>query len=270
MNIAENYDEYAIASGYYDHVVPYRERQDVAFWVEMAQLAGGPVLELGCGTGRVLIPTAEVGVEIVGLDLSPSMLSICREKLAREPEPVRNKVQLVQLDMRRFDLGREFALVTIPFRAFQHLLTVNDQLACLTSIRRHLMEGGRLVVDVFNPSIRRMAEELDMVEHGEEPEFTMPDGRRVLRRNRTVSRDFLTQVQDVELIYYVTHSDGRRERLVHRFAMRYFFRFELEHLLARCGFQTEAVFSDYDKTSYALTAPSRPSELVFAARKAAG
>src|SRR5512136_1735449 len=93
------YDEYMSIAELYDHVVPYRERADVGFFVEAAKGSGGPVLEVGCGTGRVLIPTARAGVEITGLDLSPHMLEVCRRKLKDEPEEVRSRVRLVQGDM---------------------------------------------------------------------------------------------------------------------------------------------------------------------------
>ena len=249
---------------FYDHVVPYRERQDVSFFVEMARETGDPVLELGCGTGRVLIPTAQAGLEIVGLDSSPLMLSVCRRKLADEPPEVQSRVKLVEADMRSFELGREFRLVTIPFRPFQHLLTVEDQLSCLACIRRHLALKGRLIVDVFNPDLARLTDEQFLTESAGEPEFTMPDGRRVVRRDRVVARDRSQQWQDIELIYYVWHHDGREERLVYPSRMRYFFRFELEHLLARTGFRVEGVYSDYDRSPYGA---KYPGELIVVARK---
>ena len=87
----------------------------------------------------------------------------------------------------------------------------------------------------------------------------------MVRRHRTVSRDLFNQVMDSELIYYVTHPDGRQERLVHRFHMRYLFRFEAEHLLARSGFEVENVYSDYDKSSYGA---KYPGDLIIVARKA--
>lgn len=263
---AGGYTEYRFTAEFYDHVVPYRERQDVAFFVEMAQASGGPVLEVGCGTGRVLIPTARAGFEITGLDLSPSMLAICRASLAAEPEAVQARAQLVEADMRAFDLGREFALITIPFRPFQHLTSVEDQIACLTTLRRHLAPGGRLVLDLFNPSIPYLADPARLDEFGDEPEFVMPDGRRVTRRARITARDYFGQVQDSELIYYVTHSDGRQERLVHAFPMRFIFRYEAEHLLARSGFEVEALYADYDKSPYGS---KYPGELIFVARRPA-
>src|SRR5262245_22537391 len=131
-------DEYAAIADLYDHVIPYRDRGDVAFFVGAAQESGGPVLEIGCGTGRVLLPTARAGVSITGLDASPSMLAICRRRVAAEPEAVRARIDLVEADMRSFQLGRRFALATIPFRPFQHLLTLVDQLNCLLRIREHL------------------------------------------------------------------------------------------------------------------------------------
>ena len=266
MDPSGGYTDSPFLAEFYDHVVPYRDRGDVGFFVQEARRSGGPVLELGCGTGRVLIPTAKVGVEIVGLDASPLMLSACRAKLSAEPESVRAKVSgLVQGDMRAFDLGREFRLVTLPFRPFQHLLTVEDQLSCLLSIRRHMSAGGRLVLDVFNPSLPHLADDRFLAEHGEEPEFTTGDGRRVVRRARIVSRDYFSQVTDNELAYKVTHPDGREERLVHRFRLRYLFRFEVEHLLARCGFSVEEVYADYDRSPYGS---KYPGELITVASKA--
>src|SRR5438094_9047331 len=92
---------------YYDYVATGVEG-DVAFYVEEARSAGSPVLELGCGTGRILIPTAEAGVEVVGLDASPDMLAIARHKLERLPPHLQRRVRLVERDMRHFALDRRF------------------------------------------------------------------------------------------------------------------------------------------------------------------
>jgi SAM-dependent methyltransferase len=265
MSNAGGYDDYPFVAEFYDAVPPYRDRRDVAFFVEMARQAPGAVLEIGCGTGRVLIPTARAGVEITGLDASSHMLAVCREKLAQEPEEAQARVRLARADMRHFELRRRFELVTVPFRPFQHLLRVEDQLACLASIRRHLAPGGNLILDIFNPSLPHLAGQADFTEViGEEPEFTMPDGRLVHRHHRFVSRDLFNQVQQVELIYEVRRPDGELERLVHRFSMRYLFRFEAEHLLARSGFAVEDVYADYDRSPYGS---KNPGELIFLARR---
>ena len=128
---AGGYSEYGFTAKFYDHVSPYRERADVAFFVEMALASGDPGLEFGCGTGRVLIPTTRAGIEITGLDLSPSMLAVCRGNLAAEPPEVQARVRLVEGDMRDFNLGQRFALITLLFRPFQHLTSVEVQMACL-------------------------------------------------------------------------------------------------------------------------------------------
>ena len=263
---AGGYLEYEFVADLYDHVVPYRDRPDVQFFVDAAGESGGPVLEVGCGTGRVLIPTARAGIEIVGLDLSPHMLAVCRDRLDKEPAEVQARATLVEADMRNFDLAQKFALVTTPFRPFQHLTTVADQIACLQAIHRHLEPGGRLVLDIFNPSLIALTRDNLGEEFGDEPEFTTPDGRRVLRRHKTVARDYVNQINDSELIYHVTHPDGRQETLVHAFQMRYLFRFEAEHLLARCGFRIEHLYSDFKKSPIGQ---SGPGELLFIAQKVA-
>lgn len=247
----------------YDQVIPYRERPDVEFFVQAALDSGGPVLEVGCGTGRVLIPTTRAGVAITGLDLSRYMLDVCRQNLAGEPVDVQERVRLVEGDMRDFDLGETFSLVTTPFRPFQHLLTTEDQIRCISCIKKHLVPGGFLILDIFNPSLASLTADNLGEEQGFEPEFTTPEGIKVLRMNKTVARDHFRQVLDVELIYDLTHPDGKKERLVHAFPMRYLFRYEAEHLLARCGFEVIELYADYDKNPFGS---ADPGELIFLAR----
>jgi SAM-dependent methyltransferase len=265
MDKTARHDQTDSAAEFYDYVVPYRERPDVEFYFTEAQKSGGPVLEIGCGTGRILVPIARSGIEVVGLDLSSRMLLLCREKLALEPPDVRCLVELIQGDMRQFDLGRQFPLITIPFRPFQLLVTVEDQLSCLAAVRRHLAPGGRLILDVFNPSLAFLiGDDNAFKEMLEGPEFTMPDGRRVVRHIRIANRDLFNQIQDVELIYYTTRPDGCVDRLVDSFQMRYLFRYEVEHLLARCGFRTETVYADFKYNPYGS---DYPGEMVFVATR---
>lgn len=195
-------------------------RPDIGFYVQAAREYGGPVLELGCGTGRILVPTARVGVDIAGPDASERMLAVCRASLDAEPPEVRRRAGLHHGDIRGFDLGRRFRLITLPLRPFQYLLTVEEQLACLSAIRRHLEPDGRLVFDLLNPSVHYLARPLDPAEADEEPPFTHSDGRTVLRRNRIVERDLPGQTFAGELVYDATHPDGRTEHLVHQYRLR--------------------------------------------------
>jgi len=249
----------------YDQFVPYRERPDLDFFVQEAVQSGGPVLEIGCGTGRVTLPTARAGITVTGLDVSTFMLDVCRQALARETAAVQERVNLVTGDMSDFDLGEEFALVTSPFRPFQHLLTVEDQLSCLDCVRRHLTPGGIFILDIFNPSLTSLtADNLDQ-EVDEESPFTTPEGIQVSRSHKVTTRDYHNQIQNVELIYYLTYPDGREERIVHAFPMRYLFRYEAAHLLARAGFEVLNLYADYHRAPHDST---NRGELIFKAMRA--
>jgi SAM-dependent methyltransferase len=263
---ASGYDRAPFIPEFYDYVVPYAARPDIGFYVEAARQHGGPVLELGCGTGRILIPTARAGIDINGLDASEGMLRVCRARLDSEPAKVRRRTDLHHGDIRDFNLGRRFQLITLPFRPFQYLLTVEEQLACLSAIWRHLEPDGQLVFDLFNPSVHHLAKPVDPTETDDEPPFTHPDGRTVTRRSRILERDLANQTFTGELVYDVTHPGGRTERLVHHYRFRYLFRFEAEHLLARAGFSVDQVYSGFDRAPYGS---QYPGELIFVAQRRA-
>jgi SAM-dependent methyltransferase len=128
-----------------------RDLTDAPFYVDLAQESGGPVLEIGCGTGRVLLATARAGISIHGVDNSAPMLAVLREHIARESARVQNNITLHAGDMRDFRLNRKFSLVTIPFRPMQHMFTISDQLRALTSAAAHVAEGGILFLSKNRP-----------------------------------------------------------------------------------------------------------------------
>lgn len=130
--------------------------EDVELYVELALAAGGPVVELGVGTGRIAIPTAAAGVRVIGVDSSPGMLAVCREQAERA-----GLVGLVDLrlgDLREPPVEERVSLVTCPFRAFLHLATEVDRLRALRSAQALLEPGGRLAFDVFEPADDDIAE----------------------------------------------------------------------------------------------------------------
>jgi ubiquinone/menaquinone biosynthesis C-methylase UbiE len=216
-----------------------RTSQDVAFYLALARASGGPVLELGCGTGRVLLPIAREGIACVGLDASPEMLDVLR---AKRPPP---NLELVHAAMESFDLGAaRFALVTIPFRAFSHLLEVPAQLATLANVRRHLAPGGKLALDVFDPKLARLA-------IAEEPEALAvsaetPRGR--VQRFDRVTRDVARQVLTLHVRFVAEAKDECGEG---ELQLRWFHRYELEHLLARAGFAIESLYGAFDRSPWA-------------------
>ena len=233
---------------YYDYVATGVEG-DVAFYVEEARSAGSPLLELGCGTGRILIPTAEAGVEVVGLDASPDMLAIARNKLEGLPPHVQSRVQFVESDMRRFALDRRFSLVTIPYRAFLHNLNVEDQLQTLRRVRGHLSENGRLILNVFDPNVRNLAAGKWSMPANRRRDFVHPrTGNRV-----TIKEEFTYDLerQMVEGAFLFDEIDTTIGQIVGTIrsplTLRYIFRYEMEHLLTLAGLRIEALFGDFKR-----------------------
>jgi SAM-dependent methyltransferase len=246
----------------YDFLPLYAGRQDVGFYLEEAQRAAAraapgvtPVLELGCGSGRILVPTAAAGVRIVGLDLSPAMLARCRAKLEAQPAEVRARARLHEGSMTNFHFAEKFQLITTPFRAFQHLIEVSDQLECLACVREHLAPGGRLILDMFHVMPQGMYDPAWMQERDDGPPVTLPDGRRFRRTHRIAAFHRATHCNEVEFACYLTHPDGREERITQSFPFRYFFRYEVEHLLVRAGFRVEAVYGDFARTPFGDESP---------------
>ena len=249
--IADYYDESPIVKG---------RLQDVAFYRSAARDFGDPILELGCGTGRITMALAEAGKRITGLDLSGRMLERAVKKRAELRVEARERVHLMQGDMARFDLGEKFRLVIIPFRPFQHLLEVRQQMDCLECVRKHLAPGGRLILDVFQTDAERMHDPIHMREV-QLTEYETADGRHVRISERVAAFHRAEQRNDVEMIFSISHRDGRKERLVFAWPLRYFFRFEVEHLLARCGFKVAALYGDFDRSPIRGDSP----EMIFVA-----
>ncbi len=262
---AKSYADEAVAE-LYDARPIMRERGDVKFYRDYALnfvRRGEAILELGCGTGRVLVPLAKDGHKICGLDLSAAMLMQCRERLDSESAEVKSRTRLVEANMAGFDLGEKFRLIIIVFRPFQHLETVQEQMACLHSAYEHLENGGRLIFDLFQTDPRRMHDSKFLEEQEMESDLHLADGRRVRVTERTVAYHRAIQVNECELAYYITHPDGRTEKLAHAFRIRYFFRYEVEHLLARCGFRVAELYGNLDKSPLRDDSP----EMLFVAEK---
>lgn len=234
-------------AGFYDYYSLGVEG-DVQFYVEEARKAGAPVLEIGCGTGRILLPIAESGSRIVGLDRAPAMLAILRQKLTTYSPETQSRVELLEGDMRNFALGRRFNLITIPYRAFLHLLTAKDQRQALTCIREHLAEDGRLVFNVFDPDLKIIAAHLEPLGSAlkKDSEFIHPDtGRRVVvwdTRQYDPERQLLEQ-------YFIFEELDDEGKVVNKtyssLTLRYVFRYEMRYLLELCGYKVEALYGDF-------------------------
>lgn len=241
----------------------YDFRKDIDFFVGYSGKTRGKTLELGCGAGRVLIPTAIAGYEITGLDISPFMLKKCQEKIDRQPKKVQELIRIVEGNMVDFDIGERFSLVTTPFRPFQHLISTEEQKSCLQCVHRHLDKGGFLILDLFHPFLPALYEPNYQFETKDFAERKLPDGREIRRTQKSpvVHRD--EQYLECEFIYHVSYPDGRKERHLHSFPFRYFFRYEVEHLLELSGFRVRELFGDFDRSPFSQDSP----EMIFVAEK---
>jgi len=236
---------------------------DVEFYLGLARAAGGPALELGCGTGRVLLPLARAGIDATGLDLSRSMLDVAAERLGKEGGEVASRVTFIHGDMTAFDLGRRFGLVYIAFRSFMMLTTPEEQRRCLEAAHRHLAPGGTLAIDLFDPLLDRLAP-------GPLPQSWTPMGNLPhpeswnLVRIEVADRMNDPVAQVFEETWRFTEVDRagsvlRQEEEVLR--MRWTYRHEMRYLLELCGFEVLAEYSDYFRSP-----PAYGKEQVWVAR----
>ncbi|WP_322815503.1 class I SAM-dependent methyltransferase [Chloroflexus sp.] len=240
------YDPFA---RYYD--TDFRHfHDDIPFYREWARRTGGPILELMCGTGRVLLPLASAGFQLTGVDLSPAMLALARERL--QAEGLLDRVTLLEADVRSVILPEhQFPLAFVAVNSFMHLTTIEDQLATLAVVRRALTRRGTLIIDLFNPDPLAITRE---------------DGRMQLERSYeldgcfvqkfvVIESDAAEQISHVTFIYDETAANGTLTRRTMQFTMRWLYRFELEHLLARAGFTLRAVYGSYDLEPYSSGSP---------------
>ena len=261
----KGYDE-QVASRY-DAAVPV-EADEIDFYLKLArdaQADGHPTLEVACGTGRVAVPLARHGIHLVGLDLSPAMLAVASERSVGV-----DTVRWVEGDMRSFDLGESFGLVTIPAGSFHLLLTTDDQLSCLRCIWRHLVPGGRLALELDNPDVVAMGDWLSskrgVLQRRPERDYRHPENGRVIRS--WVTRDFRPSVQEEVSTGVREEVDDDGEvvsRAYSTMRMRYVFRYEMEHLFARSGFEVEALYGSYSLAGF----DDSSSEMVWVARRPA-
>lgn len=218
---------------------------DVEFYLEEACKAGSPVLELGCGTGRIMLQAAEQGIEVVGIDISEPMLEIAKSKASQASTEVRSRLSFMVGDMHDFDLGRTFNLITIPYRAFMHILTQKDQLRVLRCVYRHLRPGGKLALNFFDPRL-----DIDGCCHRpfDEAEFIHPDTGRRVESMVTGVYDRRRQIISCDFVYREMDEGGGVISEDHSpITLRWVFRHEMEHLLELSGLEIEALYGDFQR-----------------------
>ena len=241
MNKPITFDPYSILVDFYDHWAK-PQSEDIPFYVKRAAAVKGPVVELGAGTGRIAIPIARAGQDVIGVDLSGAMLTEAARRAAAEG--VVDKITFIEADMRAFVADPPVELVIVPFRGFLHLLTADDQLAALASIRRSLVSGGRLILNIFVPDPEtQVALNGRKTSHGE---FVDERGRRCEMWGLP---EYDVTSQRLHLRVGLDIYDGERllDTIETAFDLRVIYRYEFEHLLVRAGFEVEALYGWFDE-----------------------
>jgi SAM-dependent methyltransferase len=212
------------------------------YYLDLARQANGPVLDLACGTGRILIPCLQAGVDVEGVDLHLPMLQRLRDKAQRlEAEPL-----LHQADMRQFRLARQFALIMIPFNSFVHNLATTSQIETLECCRDHLLPGGILAFDAFFPGLEIIS--LPDNTRVLELETRHPETGRTVRIFDTRRFDRVAQIQ--RSLNEVEELDEQgRVVATHRSAtsIRWIYKSEMELLLRVAGFARWEIYGDFDR-----------------------
>ena len=228
--MATSYPDYV--ARFYDVVYAHLRTQDHDFYLKKIKESKGPVLEIGVGTGRFFLEALSSGADVYGIDSNKTMLMILKDHL----EPA-DHYRISLQDAEAFSLDRKFDLIISPFRVFSHLVTIEQQLNVLERVHYHLKDSGRFIFDLFVPDMKlEIRNNIDF--DGEyEP------GKK-LRRTTSVVRNPIEQVNNVTM-QYEWDEGGKWNSESWTFPMRYYFRWELEHLIARSPLTLESIYGDY-------------------------
>jgi SAM-dependent methyltransferase len=213
---------------------------DIAFWRQRALRAGGDVLEIACGTGRITLPLARAGVRVTGLDVSAPMLELARCKAERE----RLSIDWVHADCRDFSLGKPFRLIFIAANALQHLHDLASVEEFFRCVHKHLEPGGEFLLDVFNPDVAKLSRKPDVRYLFKEIPGAGGDPIRV---EASSGYDDAAQLLRFELRYLDKTGQLLRTKQV---GMRCFFPQELELLCRHGGWRVVEKFGSYNERPF--------------------
>jgi len=207
-----------------------------AFYRRLANRCGGPVLDLACGTGRITVPLAKDGHEVVGVDLSPDMLGRADAKTTKAGL----KIPFVQGDIRSFALGRRFGLVIVTCNSLAHLTRNEDLQLGLANIKRHLEIGGVLAFDVVNPRIHDLLAPAPLI-----TPIDSEQSPNSVAIEQPLAYDPIQQTRTA--VWRIDGEEGRGSRRLGPFRLRVLFPQELVLLLQASGFELVARWGDFEE-----------------------
>lgn len=236
---------------------------DLALYSRLARAHPGAILDVGCGTGRVLIHLANAGHRIHGIENDAAMLERLEAKVQSQPH-LRERLSFVRADAQTVGFDRQFSLILLSYNALMHFKTQASQLALLANLRSCLAAGGALVIDLPNAAPAYADENSDALTW--ERNFLDPASGHLVMLQSVSWLDRAAQLLSVDWIYDEIDGDGGLRRLIASHELRYFFLAELRLLLDLCRFQVDAVHGDHEGGKY-----DDESErmIVFASGKAA-
>jgi len=248
-----------IIADIYDISNPLRE--DISFWLKMAEEYGDTILELGCGTGRILIPIAEAGYEVYGLDISKKMLNILISKKNDLPEKVKEKIHIVRGDFRDYKIEKKFSMAFFAYSTLYSATTQEDQVSTIRCIHSHLKDDGVFISASFNPDIKRISENTNSLildfAHQE------PNGELLLTRMSQTKYFPLNQTLKSNQIYDIKENGRPTERYAIELNLRYIFPSEMRLMLNYCGFEIVDEFGDYNLAPFKENSP----QMIFVSKK---
>jgi ubiquinone/menaquinone biosynthesis C-methylase UbiE len=236
----DNGEYFYINGMHYDLMIKSRNAyESVPFYLKQAKKYGGPVLELACGTGRISIPIAKKGIEIVGLDFSVQML----EQAKRNSEKNHLDLEWIEADMTNFNLNREFSLILMPAAALNWVLENSSIKNCLSCVKGHLKQDGRFIFNVFNPNLEIL--QRDPSHKYEMDKYPDPNGEGTIVVTGSNIYDKATQINHVTSYYNI-----KNKEIIKKLKLRMFFPKELDGLLHYNGFIIDHKYGSFEEEPF--------------------
>jgi len=225
--------------------------EDIPTILGFAQKTGGPVLDLGAGTGRLTLPLAQAGYDVTGIDSAGEMLAIARQRV--EAAGLAKRVTLVEMDFTQVDLEQQFGLAYCGFNGFLHLIETKEQVAALRRWLNHLRPDGLLVVDVHNPQVEHLTAADSSLSLADS--WIDPSTGHTVQKLIATEVDLADQIYTIHRFYDETNSDGSLHRTTVTWFTRILFRRELELLLRHAGYHDLQFYGDHDLSPWESDGP---------------
>ncbi len=237
--------------------------EDLPLYSELAEESGAPILDVGCGTGRVTLALAEDGHRVIGIDHSEQMLARGRRKLESQPA-LKPLVTFLHGDVRTTALDQQFRMIIVPYNGLTQFITQEEQLAVLRRFEAALDPEGWLVLDLPNAGEAFGTHDPDTV--ALERMFVEPESGHMVMQQSVSTLNRVTQQLEITWIYDEIGKDGLIHRTLAPLTLRYIFPGEMTLMLAAAGLRAAHIYGDYDQSEFEDGSP----RMIVLAEKASG